>query len=122
MFFDSLKSDLSADHPTIGTCPCCGGAVRERPAGYVCDGAVGEEAPCQLTLKRLWCGRTITPDEAGQLLRDKRTDLLAGFHGKSGRPFKANIVVSDEGRVGFEFPAKKGRQARTNTRSKNGGN
>ena len=122
MFFDSLKSDLSADHPTIGTCPCCGEAVRERPAGYVCDGAVGEEAACQLTLKRLWCGRTIAPDEAGQLLRDKRTDLLAGFRGKSGRPFKANIVVSDEGRVGFEFPAKKGRQARTNTRSKNGGN
>jgi DNA topoisomerase-3 len=122
MFFDSLKSDLSADHPTIGTCPCCGGAVRERPAGYVCDGAVGEEAICQLTLKRLWCGRTITPVEAGQLLRDKRTDLLTGFRGKSGRPFKAHIVISDEGRVGFEFPAKKGRQARTNTRSKNGGN
>jgi DNA topoisomerase-3 len=122
MFFDSLKSDLSADHPTIGTCPCCGGAVRERPAGYVCDGAVGEEAICQLTLKRLWCGRTITPVEAGQLLRDKRTDLLTGFRGKSGRPFKAHIVISDEGRVGFEFPAKKGRQARTNTRSKKGGN
>lgn len=121
MFFDSLKGDLSAYHPTIGTCPCCGGAVRERPAGYVCDGAVGEEATCQLTVKRLWCGRTITSDEAGQLLRDKRTDLLAGFRGKSGRPFKATVVVSDQGRVDFEFPAKKGRQARTSTRSKKGG-
>ena len=101
----------------VGELVGAGGAAEVAGA----HGAVGEDATCHLTLKRLWCGRTITPDEAGQLLRDKRTDLLAGFRGKSGRPFKAHIVVSDEGRVGFDFPEKKGRQARTNTRSKKGG-
>jgi hypothetical protein len=46
-----------------------------------------------------------------QLLADGRTDVLEGFRGKNGRPFKAPLVVGPDGTVAFEFPPRRARSS-----------
>jgi len=31
---------------------------------------------------------------------------LSGFRSKAGKPFRARLVLNDEGKVEFEFPAR----------------
>jgi DNA topoisomerase-3 len=45
-----------------------------------------------------------------KLLATGRTDLFTRFISKKGRPFKAYLVKTPEGRVGFEFEARKPRK------------
>jgi DNA topoisomerase-3 len=42
-----------------------------------------------------------------KLLATGRSDLFTRFISKKGRPFKAYLVKTPEGRVGFEFEARK---------------
>jgi DNA topoisomerase-3 len=41
-----------------------------------------------------------------KLLSSGKTDLLIRFISRKGRPFKAYLVKTPEGRVGFEFVAR----------------
>ena len=41
-----------------------------------------------------------------KLLASGRTDLLIRFISRKGRPFKAYLVKTPEGKVGFEFVAR----------------
>lgn len=107
VFFDDQNEPPSAEHPQIGVCRHCGGAVHEQPSRYVCGNATGENPTCRFAVKKLWCGRAVTTDEVVQLLAEGRTALLQGFRGKKGRPFDAWIVVTPEGAAGFEFPNRK---------------
>jgi len=108
VFFDDQNEPPSADHPQIGVCRHCGGAVHEQPSQFVCVNATGENPTCGFALKKLWCERPITTDEAVQLLMEGRTGLLEGFRSKKNRPFKATISVGHEGRATFEFADKAG--------------
>ena len=104
LFFDRLQEPSTEEHPQIGVCRHCGGAVHERQSRYVCVNATGESPTCGFSLKKLWCSREITPDEAVQLLALGRTDLLEGFQGKNGRKFKAWLMLDAAGKPSFEFP------------------
>jgi hypothetical protein len=104
LFFDRLQEPSTEEHPKIGVCRHCGGAVHERQSRYVCVNATGESPTCGFALKRLWCGREITRDEAVELLADGRTNFLEGFRGKNGRPFKARIITAADGKLTFAFP------------------
>lgn len=108
VFFDDQNEPPSAAHPQIGVCRHCGGAVHEQPSRFVCVNATGENPTCGFALKKLWCERPITTDEAVQLLTEGRTGLLEGFRSKKNRPFKATISVGPEGRATFEFADKAG--------------
>ena len=41
-----------------------------------------------------------------KLLATGRTDLLTGFVSKKGRRFKAYLVKTPDGKIGFEFQAR----------------
>ena len=52
-------------------------------------------------------GRTLTPEIARQLLEEGRTrDVLSGFRSRNGKPFRARLVLNEDGKVEFEFPAR----------------
>lgn len=113
VFFDHHNEPPSAEHPQIGVCRHCGGAVHEQPTRYVCVNATDESPRCGFALRKLWCGRAITTVEAEQLLANGRTELLEGFRSKKDRPFKAWIVVTPRGTAGFEFPGRQGGKRRS---------
>ena len=50
-------------------------------------------------------GRTITPEVARQLLEEGRTkEVLSGFRSKNKKPFRARLVMNEDGKVEFDFP------------------
>ena len=50
-------------------------------------------------------GRTLTPEIARQLIEEGRTrEVLSGFRSKRGKPFRARLVLNEEGKIEFEFP------------------
>ena len=103
VFFEKNDDAATGDHPQIGVCRHCGGAVHERAMRFACVNAGGEAPTCGFSLPKLKCGREITRDEAIYLLTTGRTELLKGFRNRKGRSFKASIVIGPEGKPAFEF-------------------
>ncbi|MPZ42133.1 MAG: DNA topoisomerase III [Betaproteobacteria bacterium] len=96
------KPDFSAQE-ALGSCPKCSGSVYEHGSGYTCENAVGPERSCDFRVGRIILQQPIERDQVQKLLRDGRTDLLPRFISKKGRPFKAYLVKSAGGNIGFEF-------------------
>ncbi len=74
-------------------CPNCGGAVKENYRRYACVGKPGAE-PCGFSFGKSPAGRTFEPQEAEQLLAQRRLGPLEGFRSKAGWPFVAEIVLA----------------------------
>jgi DNA topoisomerase-3 len=77
--------------------------VYEHGSGYTCENAVGPERSCDFRVGRIILQQSIERDQVRKLLSEGRTDLLPRFISKKGRPFKAYLVKSAGGSIGFEF-------------------
>lgn len=86
----------------LGKCPLCGGDIQESPKAYGCGN--WKSAGCKYTIWKTMSQREITLDEAKEIIANGRTGVLEGFVSKKGAPFTAALVMSPEGKVGFEFP------------------
>ncbi|MDL1864379.1 DNA topoisomerase III [Betaproteobacteria bacterium PRO5] len=100
------KVDFSAQQP-LGKCPQCGHSVYEHKLLYVCEKSVGAGAPCSFRTGKIILNRAIEAEQVVKLLQTGKTDLLAGFVSRKGRPFSAYLVVGPAGKIGFEFEQKK---------------
>jgi DNA topoisomerase-3 len=94
--------DFSASEP-LGPCPKCGARVFEHGMAYVCEKAVGPERACDFRSGRVILQQPVEPAQMKKLLATGKTDLLGGFVSKKGRRFKAFLVKTADGKVGFEF-------------------
>ena len=88
---------------SLGTCPKCGARVYEHGVAYVCEKAVGAERSCDFRTGKIILQQPIERAQMQKLLATGRTDLLARFISKKGRPFKAYLVKTPGGKIGFEF-------------------
>lgn len=96
--------DFTGQEP-VGVCPVCGGRVFETEKHYLCEKTQVKTRPCRFKTGKVILHRTIERSEVAKLLTDRRTDLLEPFvSSKTGRPFAAYLVITDEGKVGFDFP------------------
>jgi DNA topoisomerase-3 len=91
---------------SLGPCPKCGARVFEHGAVYVCENAVGAERRCDFRSGKMILQQPVEREQMQKLLATGRTDLLTRFVSKRGRRFKAFLVKTPEGRVGFEFEAR----------------
>lgn len=96
----------------LGGCPKCGSNVFENGMNYVCEKAVGKDKTCDFRSGLVILQQKVEPEHMKKLLAEKKTDLLTKFVSKrTGRAFKAHLVLDDKGKVGFEFekrdPSKK---------------
>lgn len=101
------KVDFSGLTP-LGPCPKCGGRVFEQPMAYVCENSANPAQRCDFRSGRIILQRPIEPEEIQKLLATGKTDLLHRFISRKGRPFSAFLVRAADGKVGFEFAAKRG--------------
>ena len=102
--------DFSGQEP-LGACPKCGNRVYEHGVAYVCEKAVGPERACDFRSGRMILQQPIERDQMKKLLETGRTDLLTAFVSKKGRRFKAFLVKTPGGKIGFEFMAKAPKEA-----------
>jgi DNA topoisomerase-3 len=95
-----------SNQQSLGPCPKCGARVFEHGAVYVCENAVGAERRCDFRSGKMILQQPVEREQMQKLLATGRTDLLTRFVSKRGRRFKAFLVKTPEGRVGFEFEAR----------------
>src|SRR5580765_8620988 len=106
------KEKLRPERVELGPCPR-GGAetgeiIRENSKAYGCTSWKSREEPgCGFVIWKRVAGRTLTPELARQLLEEGKTkDVISGFRSRAGKPFRARLVLNDEGKVEFDFPAR----------------
>jgi DNA topoisomerase-3 len=97
--------DFSAQE-SLGACPKCGARVFEHGVAYVCEKSVGAERSCDFRTGKIILQQPVEREQMQKLLATGRTDLLARFISKKGRPFKAFLVKTPGGKIGFEFQAR----------------
>ena len=97
--------DFSAQEP-LGECPKCGGRIFEHGVTYVCENALGPKRSCDFRSGRVILQQPVEREQMKKLLATGRTDLLTGFVSKKGRRFKAFLVKTPDGKIGFEFQAR----------------
>ena len=91
---------------SLGACPKCHARVFEYGAVYVCEKAVGASRSCDFRSGKMILQQTVERAQMQKLLATGRTELLPRFISRKGRPFKAYLAKTPEGRVGFEFEAR----------------
>ncbi len=87
----------------LGTCPKCGAGVFDHGVAYVCEKSVGTDRSCDFRTGKIILQQPIEREQLQKLLSTGRTDLLPRFISKKGRPFKAYLVKTPGGKIGFEF-------------------
>ena len=106
------KEKLRPERVELGLCPRCGREtgeiIRENSRAYGCTSWKSrEETGCGFVIWKRVAGRTLTPEVARQLIEERRTrEVLSGFRSKAGKPFRARLVLNEDGKVEFEFPAR----------------
>ncbi len=106
------KEKLRPERVELGPCPRCGAEtgeiIRENSKAYGCTSWKSrEETGCGFVIWKRVASRTLTPEVARQLIEEGKTkEVLSGFRSKAGKPFRARLVLNDEGKVEFEFPAR----------------
>ena len=94
--------DFSGQEP-LGACPKCGARVYEHGMAYACEKSLGAARSCDFRSGRLILQQPIEREQMKKLLATGRTDLLTGFMSKKNRKFKAFLVKTPGGKIGFEF-------------------
>lgn len=85
-------------------CPVCEGKIHETGAAYVCDR--NGSGDCKARLPKEMCKHAITRAEAEAFFKEGKSPLIETFISKKGRPFKAHLILNQNGRrfVDWEFP------------------
>ena len=94
--------DFSSQEP-LGPCPKCGSRVYEHGVTYSCEKAFGAARSCDFRSGRMILQQPVEREQMKKLLATGRTDLLTAFVSKKGRRFKAYLVKTPGGKIGFEF-------------------
>ncbi len=97
--------DFSAQ-TSLGACPKCGAGVFEHGVAYVCEKSAGPAPSCDFRSGKIILQQPVERAQMEKLLATGKTDLLTRFISRKGRPFKAYLVKTAGGRVGFEFMAR----------------
>src|SRR3954447_11757842 len=106
------KEKLRPERVELGLCPRCGAEtgeiIRENSKAYGCTSWKSREEPgCGFVIWKRVAGRTLTPELARQLLEEGKTkEVISGFRSRAGKPFRARLVLNNEGKVEFDFPAR----------------
>ena len=79
-------------------CPKCGGVVKETYKRFHCK---GEE--CDFSFWKIMGGRQFELAEANELVSNRRIGPLDGFRSKMGRAFSAELKLTDDQKVEFDF-------------------
>ena len=79
-------------------CPKCGGVIKETYKRFHCK---GEE--CDFSFWKIMGGRQFELAEANELVSNRRIGPLDGFRSKMGRAFSAELKLTDDQKVEFDF-------------------
>ena len=92
----------------LGKCPKCSSNVYDNVSNYVCEKAVGSGKSCDFRSGKVILQQPIEAAQMQKLLGEGKTELLKEFvSNRTRRKFSAFLVLGKDGKVGFEFEARK---------------
>jgi DNA topoisomerase III len=105
----------------VGKCRCCAdGQVFEAENAYICDQVPAKK--CTFRMGKTILKRAVPRTEVAMLLQDGKTHLISGFvSARTGRSFKAFLVLKEDGKVGFEFAPRAEKPAKGKTKTEPAG-
>lgn len=110
-FMKNVPAEKLGGTASIGTCPVCGRKMKESKKSWYCEG-YNQKPKCSFTIWKEIAGKKISESAAKKLAAGKKTDLIKGFTGKSGKNFDAYLILQKDAdgnyKTAFEFPARKG--------------
>ncbi|NDH34848.1 MAG: DNA topoisomerase III, partial [Betaproteobacteria bacterium] len=77
-------------------CPACANLVKENYRRYAC-------VACDFSISKTPGARSLSVEEAEQLIRQREIGPLQGFRSKQGRPFTALLRLGADHRLAFDF-------------------
>ena len=84
---------------------CETGQIFEAPEVFQCDQRATNK--CKVRIGKTILRKNLTRSDITALMKDGKTALLTGFvSARTGRSFKAFLVLKEDGKVGFEFAAR----------------
>ncbi len=109
--------DFSAQ-VSLGACPKCASQVFDHGLSYVCEKSVGPEKTCDFKSGKIILQQPIEPAQMQKLLSEGKTDLLTKFiSSRTNRNFKAYLARGADGKVSFEFEARKPSTKKSSTKA-----
>ncbi|PEO28677.1 type IA DNA topoisomerase [Bacillus toyonensis] len=89
---------------SVGKCPKCGEEIANRKTFYGCT---GYKEGCKFSLPSEFLTKKISEANVKKLLTGKKTGLIKGMKGKSGKEFDAYLKLDSSGKITFEFAKNK---------------
>lgn len=114
---DSLDLEEIRSQESLGVSPVDQTKVFETPAGFMSESALAGDQDKGLRISKMILGRRLDADHIRQLLTHGKTDLITGFISKKRRPFDAFLLLDAKGKLSFEFPPRKKKQAASRSQS-----
>ena len=110
---ESEEAELLKDAPVVAKCPICESQVKQTGLSFVCiQNKKVSEGDCGFRITRRLLDKEIPLEEFQKLISEKKTGLIKGFVSRrTKRPFDANLVLKENGGIGFEFPPRKKKSA-----------
>ncbi len=110
---ESGETELMKDASVVANCPVCKGEIKQTELSFICThNKKVSEGDCSFRVTRKLLDREIPLEEFQKLVSDKKTSLIKGFVSRrTKRPFDANLILKDDGGIGFEFPPRKKKSA-----------
>ena len=109
----SEEIELLKDAPIVAQCPICDSEIKQTGLSYVClKNKKVSDGDCSFRITRKLLDKEIPLEEFQKLVSEKKTGLIKGFVSRrTKRPFDANLILKDNGGIGFEFPPRKKKTA-----------
>ncbi len=110
---ESVEKEMIKTAPAIANCPICAGKVHQTDLSFLCSNNKRvSEQECNFRITRKILDKEIPVEELKKLVSDKKTGLIKGFMSrKTKRRFEANLILKENGSIGFEFPPRKKKSA-----------
>ena len=109
----SEEIELLKDAPVVAQCPICDSEIKQTGLSYVClKNKKVSDGDCSFRITRKLLDKEIPLEEFQKLVSEKKTGLIKGFVSRrTKRPFDANLILKENGGIGFEFPPRKKKTA-----------
>ena len=112
---ESNEKELMISAPVVANCPLCNSNIKQTELSYICEKHKKvSEAECNFRITRKLLDKEIPLEELQKLISERKTGLIKGFVSKrTKRPFDANLILKNNGSLGFEFPPRPPRKKKT---------
>ncbi|MEC9194803.1 MAG: DNA topoisomerase, partial [Candidatus Thermoplasmatota archaeon] len=91
---DHDRNTLYLEEPSLGSCPSCGGEVKENTLAYQCEHNEGRDKGCSFVFWKDTSGRWFDRVTAARLIENGSLENLHGFYSQAGEGYDTSVELT----------------------------